>query len=151
MSQQGRAQTLKHCFAEMQTNQSTHTRPQNCHGPPRNCEQPPRNYNGTNRLMNMAWWPSFFKGQHNGLLFAAFNAVLEIGVVPESWKKIIFTMLPKFKRALQPADFRPIVSLRLLYKTLVILSFDGLKNKLTKHNLRNNTVSVQSTALKNIG
>ena len=30
--------TLKHCFTEMRTNESAHTRPQNCHGRPSNFE-----------------------------------------------------------------------------------------------------------------
>ena len=54
-----------------------------------------------------------------------------MGVVPETWpKKNIFTMLPKFKRALQPADFRPVVFLRLLYKTFVYMTLGRIEKQL---------------------
>ena len=66
------------------------------------------------------------------VLLAAFNAILETGVVPGTWQKTIFTMLPKFKRALQPTDFRPVASLRLLYKTFAYMILGRIEKQLDK-------------------
>ena len=66
------------------------------------------------------------------VLFAAFTAILETGVVPGTWQKTVFTMLPKFKRALQPADFRPVASLRLLYKTFAYMILGRIEKQFDK-------------------
>ena len=84
------------------------------------------------------------------VLLAAFNAILETGVVPGTWQKTVFTMLPKFKRALQPADFRPVAFLRLLYKTFAYMILGRIERQLDKAQPEEQHGSVQSTALKNI-
>ena len=61
-----------------------------------------------------------------GARLAAFNAILETGVVPETWQKTIF------ERALQPADFRPVASLRLLYKTFAYMILGRIEKQLDK-------------------
>ena len=50
-------------------------------------------------------------------LVSLYNQVLFTGDVPPSWHKTLFTMLPKKVVAKIVTDFRPIASLRLLYKT----------------------------------
>ena len=65
--------------------------------------------------------------------------------IPIDWRKITFNMLPKHARAKDPAEYRPIASSRLLYKTFayMILSW-----KLPS--LKNNTDFDPDAALKNI-
>ena len=41
--------------------------------------------------------------------------------VPIDWRKTIFNMLPKHGRAKVPAEYRPIASIRLLYKTFAYM------------------------------
>jgi len=53
-------------------------------------------------------------------LLALYNNVLVTGERPESWCNTLFSMLPKKTRPLQPADFRPIANIRVLYKTFGI-------------------------------
>ena len=55
------------------------------------------------------------------ILLALYNNVLFTGERPESWCKTLFSMLPKKTWPLQPADFRPIANIRLLYKTFAYL------------------------------
>jgi len=50
-------------------------------------------------------------------LLTLYNNVLVTGERPESWCNTLFSMLPKKTRPLQPADFRPIANIRVLYKT----------------------------------
>ena len=91
--------TLQRCFTE-----SAHTRPQNCHGRPWNCERPCRRRNKSpDEHGLLAELLKYSTTDCHTVLLAAFNAILETGVVPETWQKIIFTVLPKFKRALQRA------------------------------------------------
>eukprot|EP00959_Pyramimonas_sp_CCMP1952_P414880 8692494-Pyramimonas_sp.AAC.1 len=50
------------------------------------------------------------------ILLTLYNAVLAGGDVPESWRKTFFIMLAKKTHAKAVGDFRPIASIRLLYK-----------------------------------
>ena len=54
-------------------------------------------------------------------LLTLYNNVLVTGERPESWCKTLFSMLPKKTKPLQPADFRPIANIRLLYKSFAYL------------------------------
>ena len=70
----------------------------------------------------------------------------------------IFLMLPKSTRAKTLTEYRPIASLRLLYKVfaylllgrieLPICFWAELKTNLKQHNPRSNTLSEAITALK---
>ena len=51
------------------------------------------------------------------VLLNLYNHVLATGEVPSSWKKTFFKMLAKSTKAKLVTDYRPIVTLRLLYKT----------------------------------
>ena len=50
-------------------------------------------------------------------LLGLFNGLMHSPQVPIDWRKTIFNMLPKHGRAKVPAEYRPIASIRLLYKT----------------------------------
>ena len=65
-----------------------------------------------------------------GMLLALYNTVLLTGERPESWCKTLFSMLPKKTWPLQPADFRPIATIRLLYKTFAYLLLRRLEHLL---------------------
>ena len=60
-------------------------------------------------------------------LLTLYNNVLVTGERPESWCKTLFSMLPKKTKPLQPADFRPIANIRLLYKTFAYLLLGRLE------------------------
>ena len=64
------------------------------------------------------------------ILLALYNNVLFTGERPESWCKRLFSMLPKKTWPLQPADFRPIANIRLLYKTFAYLLLGRLEHLL---------------------
>ena len=61
------------------------------------------------------------------------NDILHKGDVPSSWRKTLFQMLPKSHRARVPADFRPIASLRLLYKMFAYLVLGRIEETLEQH------------------
>ena len=61
------------------------------------------------------------------------NDILQKGDVPPSWRKTLFQMLPVSHRARVPADFRPIASLRLLYKVFVYLVLGRIEETLEQH------------------
>ena len=63
------------------------------------------------------------------------NDILHKGDVPSSWCKTLFQfqMLPKSHRARVPADFRPIASLRLLYKMFAYLVLGRIEETLEQH------------------
>lgn len=64
------------------------------------------------------------------VLLDLFNRVLAEGTPPESWRKTLFLMLPKSKSSKAPGDFRPIASLRLLYKVFAYLVLGRVEAKL---------------------
>ena len=47
--------------------------------------------------------------------------VLVEDLLPIDWRKTIFNMMPKHGRANVPAEYRPIASIRLLYKTFAYM------------------------------
>ena len=49
------------------------------------------------------------------------NDLMHSPQVPVDWRKTIFNMLPKHGRAKVPAEYRPIASIRLLYKTFAYM------------------------------
>jgi len=49
--------------------------------------------------------------------FTGFNGFMHSPHVPIDWRKTIVNMLPNHGRAKVPAEYRPIASIRLLYKT----------------------------------
>ena len=51
-----------------------------------------------------------------------FNDLMHSPQVPVDWRKTIFNMLPKHGRAKVPAEYRPIASIRLLYKTFAYMT-----------------------------
>ena len=61
------------------------------------------------------------------------NEILHKGVVPSSWRKTLFQMLPKTHRARVPADFRPIANLRILYKVFAYLVLGRIEATLEQH------------------
>ena len=63
--------------------------------------------------MPMCHWREALKWMYNNVLFT--------GERPESWCRTFFSMLPRKKSPLRPADFRPIANIRLLYKTFAYL------------------------------
>ena len=66
-------------------------------------------------------------------LLQIMNEILHKGVVPSSWRKTFFQMLPKTHRARVPADFRPIANLRLLYKVFAYLVLGRIEATLEQH------------------
>ena len=50
-----------------------------------------------------------------------YNVVLNTGIVPSTWNKTMFIMLAKFRSAKLPSDFRPIASVRTLYKVFTYM------------------------------
>ena len=54
-------------------------------------------------------------------LLALYNHVLCNGEVPSSWRRTMFTMLGKHAKAKLVSDFRPIASVRVLYKTFAYM------------------------------
>ena len=66
-------------------------------------------------------------------LLQIMNDILHKGDVPSSWRKTLFQMLPKSHRARVPADFRPIASLRLLYKVFAYLVLGRIEETLEQH------------------
>ena len=66
-------------------------------------------------------------------LLQIMNEILQKGVVPSSWRKTLFQMLPKNHRAHVPADFRPIANLRLLYKVFAYLVLGRVEATLEQH------------------
>ena len=128
----------------------------------------------------IAWWTWLggraFKGQHKGLSHCfACSIQCDIGdwccprklasqiksaptpagepnVRAEAEKKKLFSPCYQNSNVLcNPQTSGLLLFCGCFTRHLLIWCLDGLKNNLTKHNLRNNTVSVQSTALKNIG
>ena len=67
------------------------------------------------------------------LFLQIMNDILHKGDVPSSWRKTLFQMLPKSHRARVPADFRPIASLRLLYKVFAYLVLGRIEETLEQH------------------
>ena len=54
-------------------------------------------------------------------LLDLYNHVLCNGEVPSGWRRTVFTMLGKHVRAKSVSDFRPIASVRVLYKTFAYM------------------------------
>ena len=54
-------------------------------------------------------------------LLRLYNVVLNTGDVPCTWNKTMFIMLAKFRNAKLPSDFRPIASVRVLYKVFTYM------------------------------
>ena len=54
-------------------------------------------------------------------LLHLYNVVLNTGNVPCAWNKTMFIMLAKSKNAKLPSDFRPIASVRILYKVFTYM------------------------------
>ena len=54
-------------------------------------------------------------------LLHLYNVVLNTGIVPSTWNKTMFIMLAKFRSAKLPSDFRPIASVRILYKVFTYM------------------------------
>ena len=66
-------------------------------------------------------------------LLRLYNETLFSGEVPESWKLTTFMMLPKSRRARLPADYRPITSVRLLYKKFAYMMLARVEPALEIH------------------
>ena len=54
-------------------------------------------------------------------LLHLYNVVLNTGIVPSTWNKTMFIILAKFRSAKLPSDFRPIASVRILYKVFTYM------------------------------
>ena len=61
-----------------------------------------------------------------------YNKVLLEGLPPESWRRTLFQMLPKTAKAATVSDYRPIASVRVLYKSFAYMMFGRLENKLDR-------------------
>ena len=63
-------------------------------------------------------------------LLDVFPHALSTGQIPTSWQTTVFKMLPKSRCAKFASDFRPIASLRLLYKIFAYLMLGRMENTL---------------------
>jgi len=63
-------------------------------------------------------------------LLTLFNDVLEFGSPPSTWRRTIFNMLPKSAKSKSVTEYRPIASLRLLYKVFAYLLLGRIEDKL---------------------
>jgi inhibitor of KinA sporulation pathway (predicted exonuclease) len=63
-------------------------------------------------------------------LLRIMNEDWRTGTVPDNWKLVPFTMLPKLSRAIATKDFRPIACLRLFYKIYTLLILGRVETKL---------------------
>ena len=61
-------------------------------------------------------------------LLDLYNHVLCNGEVPSSWRRTVLTMLGKHVRAKLVSDFRPIASVRVLYKTFAYMILGRIKH-----------------------
>jgi len=68
--------------------------------------------------------------QFREALLNMFNKVLTFGIPPESWSRTLFLMLPKSAKAKLVADYRPIASVRLLYKCFAYLILGRIEHTL---------------------
>ena len=59
--------------------------------------------------------PTNFAAKTLGL----YNSLLSSGHIPSSWRRTLFTMLVKHRKAALVTDFRPIASVRLFHKILL--------------------------------
>ena len=59
--------------------------------------------------------------------------VLCEGLSPETWRKTLFKMLPKSSMAVNNTDYRPIASVRLLYKLFAYLLLGRIEVTLETH------------------
>ena len=66
-------------------------------------------------------------------LLRLYNETLFSGEVPETWKLTTFMMLPKSRHARVPADYRPIASVRLLYKIFAYMMLARVEPALEIH------------------
>jgi len=66
-------------------------------------------------------------------LLLLYNKVLLQGPPPESWRRTFFQMLPKTSTASAVSDYRPIASVRVLYKLFAYLMLGRLEHELDKH------------------
>ena len=66
-------------------------------------------------------------------LLCLYNETLFSGEVPESWKLTTFMMLPKSRHARVPADYRPMASVRLLYKIFAYMMLARVEPALEIH------------------
>ena len=73
------------------------------------------------------------------VLLDLFNHIVSSGCTPSSWSRTRFKMLAKHTGAKLPSDFRPIASLRILYKLFArILYTTPVLNNRFLHNKRGN-------------
>jgi len=63
-------------------------------------------------------------------LLNLYNEVLVLGSPPDTWRRTLFLMIPKSARAKMVTDYRPIASLRLLYKGFAYLVLARIEEKL---------------------
>lgn len=66
-------------------------------------------------------------------LLEAFNRMLAAGELDSSWRRTLFTMIPKSGDRKDPANWRPIAVLRVSYKMFSRLVHDRLKPILEQH------------------
>ena len=66
---------------------------------------------------------------YNALL-QLFNHMLFSGEVPAAWRKTLFKMLPKTSKPRTTTDFRPIASIRLLYKVFAYMILGRIEDTL---------------------
>ena len=86
-----------------------------------------------------------------GVLFDLFNHVLATGDVPSSWQKTLFKMLATSAKSKVVTDYRPIVTLRLLYKTFSFIWCCLASRRYWKlANLKSSMVSDRIGVWKNI-
>ena len=82
-------------------------------------------------------------------LLRFYNDVFYAGEPPVSWSKTLFTILKKKRKQNKLyTNFRPILNLRLLYKTFAYLLFEDWNMYWMHSNLENNMVSEQDDGLK---
>ena len=63
-------------------------------------------------------------------LLRLFNEVMETGSCPTTWQKTLFRMIAKKTKAMLLGDFRPIVKVRLLYKTFCYMMLGRMEHLL---------------------
>ena len=62
-----------------------------------------------------------------------YNDLLSSGHIPSSWRRTLFTMLAKHRKATLVTDFRPIASIRLFYKIFAYMILHRIEPCLDSH------------------
>ena len=62
-----------------------------------------------------------------------YNDLLSNGHIPSSWRRTLFTMLAKHRKAALVTDFRPIASIRLFYKIFAYMILHRIQSCLDNH------------------